>query len=114
VAVCLDYLLVERFIGVAHKLLFHFVNGVFYDILKFNDIYLVRVNTLDSRQRSIILSDRINPPSLKPQLWRGKQDCLDLFISWLPDEAAKTQSRFQREKGPGKNECLVLQRHILA
>jgi len=82
----------ERFTGVVHNLLFHFVNDAFYDILYSNDIYLVRVILIDSflkkyiehsmlligsyfsRHRSIIFSDRINPPSLKQQLWRGKQD----------------------------------------
>jgi cell division protein FtsN len=51
VALCLDYLLVERFAGVVHNLLFPFVNDVFYDILKSNDIYLVKVIPLDSNRR---------------------------------------------------------------
>jgi hypothetical protein len=43
----------ERFIGVVHKLLFRFVNDAFYDILKSNDIYLVRVIPLDSILKNI-------------------------------------------------------------
>jgi hypothetical protein len=43
----------ERFTGVVHKLLFHFVNDAFYDILNLNDIYLVRVIPLDSFLKNV-------------------------------------------------------------
>ncbi len=50
----LDYLLVGRFTGVVHNLLFYFKNCVLYDILKFNDIYLGRVILLDSLKKHVI------------------------------------------------------------
>ena len=57
-ALGLDCLLVERFTGVVHNLLFHFKNCVLYDILKLNDIYLGRVIRL--RQNPLRLNARMN------------------------------------------------------
>ena len=67
-ALGLGCLLVGRFTGAVHNLLFHFKNYVFYDILKVNGIYLGKVILLDPIETS---TEERTEPSMSRGTERG-------------------------------------------